>query len=322
MTHYSPSTNLTTVAVIGAGLMGHGIAQLFATGKFEVRLYDIDPQTLSRRVQDIAANLETIAAHGLIQESEIEQITNRVHPVTSLNDAVAETQLVIEAIPEDVDLKRRLFRDLDELCAPSVILATNTSVISISDISSTARARHRIVGTHFWNPPYLMPLVEVVAGKDTSQEVVDVVCDILKSIGKRPIKVRRDVPGFIGNRLQHALWREAISIVESGIADPEDVDEVVSSGFGLRLPVLGPLKNADLVGLDLTFAIHDYLLPHICSTPTPSQLLLQKVNAGESGCDAGRGFYAWTPEEKEEAKNALLSHLMTTKEVRSSFTLS
>lgn len=299
--------------------MGHGIAQLFATREVEVHLYDVDQQALSRALKNASANLEAVAENGLLQSSEIGPILEKIRTHSSLEEAVAEADLVVEAVSESVDLKQRVFRRLDELCPPSVILATNTSAISISDISELVLNRHRVVGTHFWNPPYLIPLVEVVKGPETSQDTVDAVYDFLESVGKRPVKVRKDVPGFIGNRLQHALWREAISIVENEIAGAEDVDAVIASGFGLRLPALGPIKNADLVGLDLTLAIHDYLLPKISSTPTPSPLLRQKANKQELGCKSGKGFYDWTPEDEAEVKRELMAYLMAAKEVRDSF---
>ena len=320
--HNLSSNHFSAVAVIGAGLMGHGIAQLFATRNVEVHLHDIDSQALSRALKNVASNLDTIAANDLIQRSEIEQIIGRIHTHSSMEEAVADAGLVVEAVSENVDLKQKVFRALDELCRPSVILATNTSAISISDISKLVLNRHRVVGTHFWNPPYLIPLVEVVKGSDTAQDTVDVVYDFLQRVGKRPVKVRKDVPGFIGNRLQHALWREAISLVESEIAEADDVDEVISSGFGLRLPALGPLRNADLVGLDLTLAIHDYLLPHISSMPAPSPLLRQKASKQELGCKSGKGFYDWTPEDEEEVKRQLMAHLMAAREVRDSFSRS
>ena len=181
---------------------------------------------------------------------------------------------------ERLDLKQELFRKLDAMCPSGTILATNTSVMSITEIASRAENRGRIVGAHFWNPPYLVPLVEVVPGTDTVPEVVNSVYDILKEAGKHPVKVRRDVPGFVGNRLQHALWREAISIVDQGIADAATVDEVIKNGFGIRLPVLGPLETADMVGLDLTLQIHDYILPHLDRSTGPAPILREKGREG------------------------------------------
>ena len=177
-------------------------------------------------------------------------------------------------------MKQKLFQEMDTLCPPDAILATNTSVISITEIAARAKGKGRIVGTHFWNPPYLIPLVEVVPGEGSSPQAVDQTFDLLKSVGKHPVKVKRDVPGFVGNRLQHALWREAISIVDQGIADAATVDEVIKNSFGIRLPVLGPMETADMVGLDLTLQIHNYILKHIERSTEPAPILRQKVEKG------------------------------------------
>lgn len=207
-------------------------------------------------------------------------------------------------------LKQNLFQDLDSLCPEETILATNTSVISITEIATKSVKKERIVGTHFWNPPYLIPLVEVIRGKETSSETVDATLDLLKQVGKHPVKVNKDAPGFVGNRLQHALWREAVSIVEHEIADAATVDECVKFGFGLRLPVLGPLENADMVGLDLTLSIHDYILKHLESSPRPSPLLREKVKNGELGFKTGRGFYQWPPDQAKESQKKLENYLL------------
>ncbi len=217
---------------------------------------------------------------------------------------------MVEAVSEKPDLKRGLFRELDSLCPPQTILATNTSVISITEIAQDTVNNERVVGTHFWNPPYLIPLVEVIPGRNSSSWALERTFDLLSSVGKYPVRVKKDVPGFVGNRLQHALWREAISIVEQGIADAETVDEVVKKGFGIRLPVLGPLENADMIGLDLTLQIHDYILKHIEDSPEPSPLLKEKVGKGELGFANGKGFKAWTPWEIEACRKGLQRHLI------------
>jgi 3-hydroxybutyryl-CoA dehydrogenase len=224
--------------------------------------------------------------------------------------AALAAQLVIEAVTENLELKQRIFQELDSTCPLATILATNTSVISISEIASRALHRERIVGTHFWNPPYLIPLVEVVKGKDTSNKTLNLTYDFLKRAGKHPVKCLKDVPGFIANRLQHALWREAISIVENGIADAATVDEAIKSGFAIRLPVLGPLENADMVGLDLTLSIHDYILKSLESSPNPSPLLREKVRRGELGFKSGAGFYTWTPEQAQKSRERLAQYLL------------
>jgi len=298
------------IAVIGAGLMGHGIAQLFAARGYDVRLMDVDPDRLSKAMADIRGNLDLLATHGMVREEEIGDITSRISTTTRLEEAVEGACFVVEAVSEDLSLKQRLFGEMDSLCPTEVVLATNTSVISITEIARGAVGKERIVGSHFWNPPYLIPLVEVIPGEETAAWAVDRTYKLLNSVGKRPVRVKKDVPGFVGNRLQHALWREAISIVERDIADAETVDEVIKMGFGMRLPVLGPLENADMVGLDLTLRIHDYILRHIENSPEPSPLLKGKVSKGELGFSSGKGFKSWTPRQIEECRANLLRHLL------------
>jgi len=301
--------DVSTVAVIGAGLMGHGIAQIFASSNYEVRLLDITDEILAKAIQNVRSNLIMMAQSGLISDEEIDTIMSKITTTTDMND-VKEAQLIIEAVTEDRQLKQNIFERLDNLCPTDTILATNTSVIRITEIAAKARYRERILGTHFWNPPYLVPLVEVIKGDNSSDEIIKETCRVLRSVGKHPVTVMKDVPGFIGNRLQHALWREAISIVANGIADPAAVDDVIKKGLGMRLPVLGPLENADMVGLDLTLAIHEYVLKHIDSSPGPSPLLREKVEKGELGFKTGRGFYTWSAEEIEKSRKRLQRHLM------------
>ncbi len=302
--------DIKNISVIGAGWMGHGIAQIFAFKNYNVYLLDVKKELLSKAIENIRLNLSMMARKGIGLESEIETTISRIKTSTSMDEATSVAQVVIEAVVENLELKQRVFKDLDQLCPSEVILATNTSVISITEIAAMARTRARILGTHFWNPPYLIPLVEVVKGKETSAEVMETTYHLLKSVGKHPVKVMKDVPGFVGNRLQHALWREAISIVQNGIADPASVDDVIKKGFGIRLPVLGPLENADMVGLDLTLAIHDYILKHIESSPKPSPLLKEKVARGELGFKAGWGFQTWSVEEATKSRNNLLEYLI------------
>jgi len=302
--------DISNISVIGAGLMGHGIAQIFASKNYSVHLLDVKDELLSRAVENIRLNLSMMARKIIIPESVIDTVISRIKTTTNMAEATSDAQLVIEAVPENLELKQKVFQDLDQLCPPETILATNTSVISITEIAAKARKRERILGTHFWNPPYIIPLVEVVKGRETSEEVVETTYHLLENAGKHPVKVMKDVPGFVGNRLQHALWREAISIVENGIADAASVDEVIKEGFGIRLPVLGPLENADMVGLDLTLAIHDYILKYLNSSPGPSPLLREKVEKGELGFKTGQGFYTWSAEEAQRSRERLLEYLL------------
>lgn len=302
--------HIEQIAVIGAGLMGHGIAQIFAVHGYPVTLMDLKEEILAGALEKVRSNLTLMAEHGIGKPEEIEPAVKRIQTTVRLDEAASGAQFVIEAVLENLELKQKIFRDLDATCPPEAILATNTSVISVTEIAQKAKIRERILGTHFWNPPYLIPLVEVVRGKDTSDEAMDATYELLKRVGKHPVRVNKDVPGFVGNRLQHALWREAISIVERGIADPATVDECIKFGFGLRLPVLGPLETADMVGTDLTLAIHDYILKHIESSPSPSPLLKKKVEQGDLGFKTGRGFQEWTPEEAERSRKRLQEYLL------------
>ena len=298
------------VAVIGAGMMGVGIAQIFALAGHEVALQDAFPEALDRAPAALRANLTFLAENGLGRLDEVEPAVARVSTTPDLAAAVAGAAYVVECVFEDLELKRDVFRQLDELCPPETILCTNTSVMSITQIAERAVHKERVVGTHFWNPPYLIPLVEVVRTADVSDEAVQKVMDLLRGVGKRPIDCKKDVPGFVANRLQHALWREAISIVEHGIADAATVDESIRFGPGLRLPILAPMENADMVGLDLTLAIHEYILPHLEASGEPSPLLREKVAAGDLGFKTGRGFEEWPADKADASRRRLLGYLV------------
>jgi len=298
------------IAIIGAGLMGHGIAQIFAINGHGVTLVDLDENILATAAAGIRENLELMADHEVVDSSEIDAAVARVSTTVDAEKGVDGAGFVIEAVVENLEVKQKIFSNLDRLCPPSTILASNTSVISITEIAANSEGKQRIVGTHFWNPPHLIPLVEVVPGDETAPGTVDAMYDLLKGVGKHPVKVKKDVPGFVANRLQHALWREAISIVERGIADAATVDECVRYGFGLRLPALGPMENSDMVGTDLTLAIHDYILKHIESSPDPSPLLREKVEKGEFGFKSGQGFQSWSKAEAAERRMKLQQYLL------------
>jgi len=303
-------SEIRNITVIGAGLMGHGISQIFARKGYPVTLMDLNQDLLSSALKNIRSNLTLMADNNIGKHNEIDSVISRIKTTTDMTEATADTDYVIEAVSENLDLKQKVFRELDSLCKGDTILATNTSVISITEIASKSTLRDRIVGTHFWNPPYLIPLVEVVRGDDTSDETMDRTFSLLQSVGKHPVRVNKDVPGFVANRLQHALWREAISIVEKGIADAATVDECVKYGFGLRLPVLAPMENADMVGTDLTYAIHDYILKHLESSPEPSPLLKKLVEEGNLGFKSGHGFQEWPEEKVEESRKRLQKYLL------------
>jgi 3-hydroxybutyryl-CoA dehydrogenase len=289
------------IAVIGAGLMGHGIAQVFALAGHEVTVSDTVMKNLDTLTARIAANLRDL--------DEDESAVVRVHPCVDLGETVHDADYVVEAVFEDLALKQKLFAQIETHVRADTILASNTSVIPITSIMGGLKRRERALGTHWWNPPFLVPLVEVIETKWTSPAAIAWTMDLHHAAGKQPAHVKKDVPGFIGNRLQHALWREAIALVEQGICDAETVDAVIKASFGRRLAVLGPLENADLVGTDLVLAIHDVVLPAIDSRPRPSPYLQKLVADGKLGFKSGEGFRKWSPEQQATLRARLVTHL-------------
>jgi 3-hydroxybutyryl-CoA dehydrogenase len=289
------------IAVIGAGLMGHGIAQVFALAGHDVTITDAHRPTLDSALSRISTNLRDLG--------DDETAVSRVRPVPDMADCVREADYVVEAILEDMPLKQKTFAEIEKHVRPDTILASNTSVMPITEIMQGLQHRERALGTHWWNPPFLVPLVEVIGTRWTSQAAIDFTMKLHDDAGKQPAHVKKDVPGFIGNRLQHALWREAVSLVERGICDAETVDKVIKAAFGRRLAVLGPLENADLVGTELTLAIHKTVLPDIDHRPGPSPYLERLVAEGKLGFKSGEGFRKWSADEQAALRSKVLQHL-------------
>jgi 3-hydroxybutyryl-CoA dehydrogenase len=289
------------IAVVGAGLMGHGIAQVFALAGHDVTITDTFTPNLETVKTRISANLRDLGDDPAAVE--------RVRPVDDFATAVHDADYVVEAILEDLPLKQKLFAEVESHVRPDTILASNTSVMPITKIMQNLTRRERALGTHWWNPPFLVPLVEVIGTEWTSPRAIEWTMALHAAAGKQPAHVKKDVPGFIGNRLQHALWREAVSLVERGICDAETVDAVIKAAFGRRLAVLGPLENADLVGTDLTLAIHNTVLPDIDSRPGPSPYLEKLVAEGKLGFKSGEGFRKWSSEEQTALRAKVTQHL-------------
>jgi 3-hydroxybutyryl-CoA dehydrogenase len=243
------------IAVIGAGMMGQACGQAFAMAGYEVRLQSIDDELFQGVHDRIRGDLAFLAERGLGSAREVDGTVARIKTTTELAEAVDSAGFVLECIFENLEAKRSLFRQMEALVGPEVILATNTSVIRISEIAEACSLPGRVVGAHWWTPAYLMPIVEIIPGENTSQETVDRVTRLMTEAGKLPVYVKKDAPGFVGNRLLHALYREAMYIVDQGIADPETVDLVLKYGPGARFQVMAPFEHMDMVGLDLSAAV-------------------------------------------------------------------
>ena len=298
------------IAVVGAGYMGHGIALEFALAGYPVRLHDRTDAILAGALAAVAADLATLADAGTIGPDRTVGALGRIAPTTRLAEAVADADLVVEAVPEDLPLKRAVFAELDALAPPPAILASNTSTFPPSALAGATRRPEKVLVAHYFHPPHLLPLVELVPSPATAPEALEAVRRLLTGIGKRPVVLGREVAGFVGNRLQAALFREALTIVEQGIATAEDVDAVVTNGFGRRLAVVGPFAAMDLAGLDVLLRVMEQLLPEIAASPETPPLLRETVAGGRLGVKSGAGFHDWPPEAAREARERLARALV------------
>jgi len=293
------------IGVIGGGLMGHGIALTFARAGHNVHVFEAGADSRATLPERIAHSLGVLGEDA----AGIDKISSRIAVVDTLGLAAEGAGYITEAVPEKLDLKKQIFSELEAAASADCILASNTSVLPITSITEHLQTRSRALGTHWWNPPHMIPLVEVIRTEWTLDAAMENTFDLLSHAGKTPVRVEKDVPGFIGNRLQHALWREAISLVENGICDAEAVDTVIKSSFGRRLAVLGPLENADLVGTDLTLDIHENVLADLEASSGPSPYLQGLVEGGRLGMKSGEGFQKWTQEEADEVRARVARHL-------------
>ncbi|AND42321.1 3-hydroxyacyl-CoA dehydrogenase family protein [Cytobacillus oceanisediminis] len=281
------------IAVLGCGTMGHSIALNAAWAGLSVKMQGISDADLEQGWTNMLKKLEVMLNNGILSDSEAAQIQENIKMTVSVEEAVTDATFVIEAVPENIQLKVDLFKRLDALCAPDVILASNTSGLSPTEIASETVYPERTVVTHFWNPAHLIPLVEVVRGEKTGDEAVERSFQLLKQMKKKPIEVKKEIPGFVGNRLQYALFREAQYLLEEGIASKEDIDDAVTYGIGRRLPVSGPLMTADMGGLDVFSAISDYLFQHLSSAEGSLPILKKLVEEQKLGDKSGEGYYKW-----------------------------
>jgi len=281
---------IRNVTIVGAGTMGHSLAQVFAQGGFSVRLNDLKEEILSRAMSLIASNLETQAEMGLLEKGQQASILKRIQTSTKIAEAGKNADLVIEAIIEDAGAKKEMFQTLDGVCPPEAILASNTSYMDIFQFVKTKRPE-KVLITHWFAPPHIVPLVEVVRGPETAQEVVEAVKDLLIKLGKKPIVLSKFLPGFIANRLQAALGREVLFLLDNGFATPEDIDEATKASFGLRIPILGLVKRLDFAGLDLAQKVISNRLYEPPPAQERSKSIDRLVARGKLGVKSGSGFY-------------------------------
>jgi len=290
------------IGVVGAGLMGHGIAYLLAAAGHTVAIHDPSAEWRASLPARLASARELLGGDPALLD--------RISAHDRMAPAMKDASFVFEAAPEKLALKQEIFAGLESLTAPDTILASNSSAIPSTEIGAKLKRRERVLGTHFWNPPHLVPLVEVIQNETTSEQTVQRTIALLRDAGRNPVHVKRDLPGFVGNRLQHALKREAIALVAAGVCDAETIDEVVKSGFGARMAVLGPMEQSDLVGLDLTLDIQNVLLASLDRSTEPTQFLKDKVASGKLGMRSGEGLRQWTPESAEAVRERLRRFLV------------
>jgi 3-hydroxybutyryl-CoA dehydrogenase len=280
------------VAIVGSGLMGRGIGQAFAVAGHYVLMTDLSLDILNKAREQVKSSLQMMQSVGLLSEVP-EKILERITLEPNLEAAASKANFVVEAVFENLDVKKDMFHKLDRASNPDTVLASNTSSLPVSSIASMTSHPERVVGAHFWNPPHLMPAVEVVYGGRTSDDAVRKAVEILQGIGKKPAIVRKDVPGQIGIRILYAMIREATGLVESGVASPEDIDTVVKQALGTRLEVVGPLELADLSGVDLVNNIAKGLYKMLDASGSPQKIVQDMVARGEVGIKSGKGFYDW-----------------------------
>ena len=302
--------DIRCIAVVGAGLMGHGIAQEFALAGYQVWLHSRTQKSLDTALGNITANLDRLIRLGVVSPPQAAAVPKRIRTSPHLETAVSQADVVVESVYEDADLKRRIFQELDAVCPDRTILASNTSTLMLSQFATATRRPDKLVISHYANPPYLIPIVELVRGATTSDETVETMRALLTRVGKRPVVVQKEVPGFILNRLQGALLREALWLVQEGIASPRDIDTALKNSIGRRWAVAGIFEVFELAGWDLLAAAMAGVYPHLSNASELPPVLTEQVQRGELGVKTGQGFYAWTPESAEALRHRIAHALV------------
>jgi len=291
-----------TASVIGTGMMGPGIAATLALGGVNAAILSRTEESAQKGLAAALSLVELLERNELASPERAGLARGNLSASSRFEESISGADLVIESAPENLAFKQDLFEKMDALAPPATVLTSNTSGLSITAIAERCRHPERVVTTHFWNPPHLMPLVEIVRGKETADGVVASLRELLTACGKVPVVVKRDTPGQLGNRLQQALVREAVNIVEQGIADVEDVDLAAKAGFGLRLPVYGIFEHQDAVGLDMCLTVVDYVSQDLYNEPRAPEYMRNLVRDGHLGAKTGKGFYDWSKKDINAVK--------------------
>jgi len=293
-------SHIRKVAVIGSGIMGHGIGQTFALGGYDVSLNDITDGLLNNALRQIENNLDTFIQFEMTTSDQAAEALSRIKANTDLKKTVEDSDFVVEALPETMDLKKRIWEEIDRYAPSHAIIASNTSGLSLTEMSAGIKRQDQAIIAHWWNPPHIIPVVEIVKGRFTSDQTVSLTYDLLTAIGKKPVRIWKEVPGFLGNRLQFALYREALACLRDGVASAQDIDLAVKGSFGFRLPTIGPLETSDFGGLDTFLNICSYLFKEMDRSTEPPEILKEKVAQKKLGIKTGEGFYSYPGEKAGE----------------------
>lgn len=291
---------IKNISVIGSGVMGHGIAQTYALSEFEVSLYDLNEDILAKAITEIDANLALLVEENVITEEDKVTASNRIACTTDLHASVKNADFITEVIPEILSLKHELYAKLENMVGPETIIASNTSTFPISQLTENMKSPNRFVITHFFNPAQLVPLVEIIKREDTSIQTIESTMNLMKMIGKTPVLLKKDIPGFIVNRLQAAVVREALHLVEEGVADAADIDLAVTEGPGFRWAFTGPIKTADYGGLDTWKRVIENLAPELSKSEVAPRIIDDRISEGKLGTKSGEGIYTYAEQSTEK----------------------
>jgi 3-hydroxybutyryl-CoA dehydrogenase len=302
--------DIERITVVGAGLMGQGATVEFALGGYEVNLNSRSQESLRRGMESVEEICQRLIDLGLATRGSVETALSRIRTDVSLEKSVQDVQVVYEVVYEDLALKQRVFRDLDRFCPETTILVSGTGTLSLTDLAGATQRPDRVILANYSNQCYLIPLAEVMRNEDTSDETVATVCELLTRIGKKPVVIQREVPGFVANRLQWALFREALWLVQGGVVTAQDVDTIIKSGIGRRWAAAGVFEVFELVGLDVVLGVLAQLLPSLENSTEIPPVLQEKVERGDLGVEAGRGFYDWTPDSADALRQRIANALV------------